>query len=171
MNHTHTYKPPTAWNKMVINSVRRKEVPLPPALREPPPPSQQLPQWELPNGYTEAVTDKEVSGTGLAAGGPLSHEYQDRGLNQGPPAKQRNTLSTKVDRILPSYPTYCGLSRRIFLILLALALLLLLALIIGLAAGLSKRKRYRLPPRPPLMPAHDPALLPRSSQTDAPQQL
>jgi hypothetical protein len=156
---------------MASNSVRRKEVPLPPALPEPPPPSQQLPQWELPTGYREEVIDKEVSGTGAPAGGPLSHEYQGQGLNQGPPAKHRNTLRTKLDRILPSYRTYCGLSRRIFLILLALALLLLLALIIGLAAGLSKRKRYTYFLH---VPRQCPPMTRRCfifPQTDAPQQL
>lgn len=145
---------------MTSNSVKRKEVPPPPPLQEGPPPSQQLPQWELPKGYTEEATHKELGGTGAAAARNHPHGYQDQDLNQGPPAKHRSTLSTKLDRILPSYRTYCGLSRRIFLILLALALLILLALIIGLAAGLSKRKRYILPPSSPSMPNTPPNTTP-----------
>lgn len=137
---------------MTSNFVKRKQVPPPSQpLQDAPPPSQQIPQWEPSNGYTEEATHKEIGGNGAAVARTPSRPYREQALNQGPPgyhsnqgppAYHRNTLSSRLDRILPRYRTYCGLSRRIFLILLALALLLLLALIIGLAAGLSKRKRY-----------------------------
>ncbi|MCJ1251629.1 hypothetical protein MMC30_008864 [Trapelia coarctata] len=138
-------RPSHLEDEMTSNSVKRKQVPPPQPPQDAPPPSQQLPQWELPKGYTEEATHKEIGGNGAAVVVTPSNRDPDQNINQGPPAYHRNALSSKLDRIPPSYRTYCGLSRRIVLILLALALLLLLALIIGLAAGLSKRKRYTLP--------------------------
>lgn len=138
---------------MTSVSVKRKEVPPPLPLQDGPPRAQQLPQWELPRGYTEEATHKESGGTGTAAVRAHSHGYQDQSLDRAPPAKHRGTLSTKLDRILPKYRTYCGLSRRTFVILLALALLCFLALIVGLAVGLSRRKRYILPRSSHSMPS------------------
>jgi hypothetical protein len=66
----------------------------------------------------------------------------------GGPSPTKWALSDRLDRMLPRHKRYCGRSRKTLLIILFVAILCLLALIIGLAAGLSRRKKYgpRIPP-------------------------
>lgn len=47
------------------------------------------------------------------------------------------TMGQRLDRLLPPHKKYLGMTRKLFLIVLAVILVLLLALIIGLAVGLS----------------------------------
>ena len=60
----------------------------------------------------------------------------------GGPNPIKWALSDRLDRVLPRHKRYCGRSRKTLLIILLVVALCLLALIIGLAAGLSKRKKY-----------------------------
>lgn len=53
---------------------------------------------------------------------------------------RRNGLGARFNNMMPAHRKYFGLSRKIFLIVVAVLGLCLLALILGLAIGLSKKK-------------------------------
>jgi hypothetical protein len=83
--------------------------------------------------------ESTVQSADLAEQGQGKKTRFHRGGASGP---TRWALSDRLDRVLPRHKRYCGRSRKTLLIIILVAFLCLLALIIGLAAGLSKHKKY-----------------------------